>query len=336
MSHLRKRRQARQLHRWAAFVALVGALALVAGCSGGGGEASPTPLTTIVDVNGPRATEGTSAPRPEDVAVRQATSAWSTLWSSAALKTPDGDTAAAAVASPEAVRSVSDRIRTAGTAVTSPKVDYDYNTNTVTIADCIVGTPPILASSGLAFDGTATAGPDGTWRIATAKPNATEMCVPKAMAEAAIKSYEAYYEDQQHWWGPPDPTSPLLAQRLTGSQLEHERQVLTTYPSRDAQLKGEPVLHPEVTSITSTTEVQLRDCQLLSDSYGLFDPATGARLDGIAAPDPAQPRYLRTADMQLVDGAWKVSILQGSALKLSPGEEVACDFAPSDRGLPVR
>jgi hypothetical protein len=61
-------------------------------------------------------------------------------------------------------------------------------------------------------------------------------------------------------------------------------------------------------------------------AYGLYDLDTGVRLDDVPVVREGQ-RNLESAVMVLEGGQWKVSDLQGQV-------DFACEFAPTDRGLP--
>jgi hypothetical protein len=60
--------------------------------------------------------------------------------------------------------------------------------------------------------------------------------------------------------------------------------------------------------------------------YGLYDLDTGERLPD-EQPVREGQRDLESAVIVLEDGKWKVSDLQGQV-------DFACEFAPTERGLP--
>ena len=290
-----------------------------------------TPVGTTTATSSP-ATSGpatSAAPARTELAAK----AWSEMWSGAAARTPEGDAAATAVSSPDLVQKLQTRLRLPGTAPTFP-VTTEQPDGTVAISDCVVPTPFILENSGSWWTGTAAPGADGVWRVTAANLHVPEPCVPATLAKAAIDKYTSYWDAQHQWWNPPDSSNALLGQYLVSPQLERTMDVLTNYASKNAVLKGSPQLHPEISQVRSATEVVVRDCQVWDPSFGIFDRTSGARIAGIDQLDPNQPRYLATPRLVLRGDGWRIAELQGSKLTLEPGQEVACDFAPSSRGLP--
>ena len=73
-------------------------------------------------------------------------------------------------------------------------------------------------------------------------------------------------------------------------------------------------------------EIVLLTCYEPSVEYGLYDIATGDRLDDEPPVRPGQ-RNLQSAVLILDGDTWKVSDLQGQA-------DFPCEFAPTDRALP--
>ena len=78
--------------------------------------------------------------------------------------------------------------------------------------------------------------------------------------------------------------------------------------------------------VRSPTELVVLSCLEPDPDYGLYDIDTGDRLAD-EPPTKEGQRDLESAAMVLEDGKWKVSDLQGQV-------DFACDFAPTDRGLP--
>ncbi|MEX2278912.1 MAG: hypothetical protein WEA76_02355, partial [Acidimicrobiia bacterium] len=78
--------------------------------------------------------------------------------------------------------------------------------------------------------------------------------------------------------------------------------------------------------VRSETEVVILDCLEPALDFGLYDLATGERLEDEPLVREGQ-RNLRSAVMVFRNGEWKVSDLQGQV-------DFACEFAPTDRGLP--
>ena len=92
-------------------------------------------------------------------------------------------------------------------------------------------------------------------------------------------------------------------------------------------LRGRPaILHPEVIEVRSPTELVILSCLEPASDYGAYDIDSGERLDDVPAVRNGQ-RNLESAVMVLEGDHWKVSDLQGQV-------DFACEFAPTDRGLP--
>ena len=102
--------------------------------------------------------------------------------------------------------------------------------------------------------------------------------------------------------------------------------LLGDHQARGVALRGRPVLHPEVIEVRSPTELVILSCMEPATEYGVYDIESGERLDDVAPVRNGQ-RNLESAVMVLEDGVWKVSDLQGQV-------DFACEFAPTDRGVP--
>ena len=151
-------------------------------------------------------------------------------------------------------------------------------------------------------------------------------CVPSEMAEAAIGGYDAYYDAIEVFWDPPDPDHPLIDQVLADPQRAFIVGLLEEHAARGAALRGHPQTHPEVIEVLGVNQIVILDCFEPSLDFGLYDIETGERLSD-EPPVREGQRNLRSAVMVLIEGAWKVSDLQGQV-------DFACDFAPTERGLP--
>jgi hypothetical protein len=151
-------------------------------------------------------------------------------------------------------------------------------------------------------------------------------CVPAEMADAAIAGYEAYYNAEAEFWDPADPAHPVIEEVLAEPQLSFIVGLLEEHAARGVALRGRPQLHPEVIEVRGLDELVILSCSEPHPDYGVYDLDTGERLPDEPPVRPGQ-RDLQSAVMVLVDGTWKVSDLQGQV-------DFACDFAPTDRGLP--
>jgi hypothetical protein len=141
-----------------------------------------------------------------------------------------------------------------------------------------------------------------------------------------IAGYESFYAGWTDFWDPADPDSPLIGELVADPQKSVILNLLTDHQARGAALRGRPLLHPEVIEVRSPTELVILSCLEPAAEYGLYDIASGERLDDVPAVRNGQ-RNLESAVMVLEGDLWKVSDLQGQV-------DFACEFAPTDRGLP--
>ena len=115
---------------------------------------------------------------------------------------------------------------------------------------------------------------------------------------------------------------------LVGGQAEDLvlAQRLADHQARGVALRGRPVLHPEMVEVRSPTELVILSCSEPASDYGVYDIDSGERLPD-EPPVREGQRDLQSAVMVIEDDLWKVSDLQGQV-------DFACEFAPTDRGLP--
>lgn len=198
--------------------------------------------------------------------------------------------------------------------------------DSATIEDCVLLAPSFTDTVGVWYEAD-LARTDQGWKVDAVRIPSASGCVPREIADAAIDGYQAYYDARSSFWDPPDPGSPLLDQVLTEPQLSFITGLLDEHAARGAALRGQPITHPEVIEVRSATEVVILSCLQPDPDYGLYDLATGERLDDVP-PVREDQTNLESAVMVLEDGLWKVSDLQGQV-------DFACEFAPTDRGLPT-
>jgi hypothetical protein len=97
---------------------------------------------------------------------------------------------------------------------------------------------------------------------------------------------------------PEAPRNELLAKYLSGSAYSKTVKTLSSQAAFGKVVYGEVIMHPDVTSIDTSTAV-VTDCQDTSNS-GVKDRKTGRKeTKGI-------PRALVVADLRAVGGTWKI------------------------------
>lgn len=194
-----------------------------------------------------------------------------------------------------------------------------------TVEDCVLLVPSFTDAIGVWHQADLTLTDQG-WVVEAIRIPSGGGCVPREIADAAIAGYEAYYEAEAEFWDPPDPTNPLLDQVLVEPQKSFIGDLLEQHQARGVALRGQPTTHPEVIEVRSATELVILSCSEPDPTYGLYDLASGERLPDEPAVRIGQ-RDLQSAVLVLEDDLWKVSDLQGQV-------DFACEFAPTDRGLP--
>ena len=279
------------------------------------------------------ATTTTTAPDPleEDLLA-----AWEAFWEAWSAVRASGDldpTRLQQVADPEVVEGVLalfERQRESGLGpietdvVTFAKV-IDVGSDRAAIEDCVLLSPPFTDTASVWYQADLrTSGQ--RWIVADLRIPTGGGCVPEEMAEAALASYEAFYDGWAEFWDPPDPGHPLLDQVLADPQKTLIVDLIAEHETRGAALRGRPTTYPEVIEVRGPTELVILSCLEPDPSYGLYDLDTGARLGDVPVVRAGQ-RNLESAVMVLDGDRWKVSDLQGQV-------DFACAFAPTDRGLP--
>lgn len=212
------------------------------------------------------------------------------------------------------------------TTIITHTVVTGATTSKAMVEDCVLLEPSFTDAVGVWYRAELNAAGDG-WIVTALEIPRLQGCVPASLANGAIAVYEAFYEGWTEFWDPADPGHPLVGDLLTGEQLEVTVGLLEAHRQRGVALRGRPTTHPEVVELRSLTELVILDCHEPASDYGVYDIATGERMDD-EAPVAEGQRNLRSAVMVFVDGKWKISDLQGQI-----GSQ--CQIAPTERGLPV-
>ena len=201
----------------------------------------------------------------------------------------------------------------------------DFEPDRASVEDCVLLSPSFTDTVGVWYQADLTLTEQG-WVVDAVRIPSGGGCVPEEMADAAIAGYEAFYAGWYNFWDPANPDSPQIGEVLTEPQKTLIIDLLTDHQARNVALRGRPILHPEVIEVRSPTELVILSCLEPDSDYGLYDVNSGERLDDVPAVQAGQ-RNLESAVMVLEDGLWKVSDLQGQV-------DFACEFAPTNRGLP--
>lgn len=193
------------------------------------------------------------------------------------------------------------------------------------IEDCVLLRPTFTETVGVWYEADLRSDDDG-WRITDLSIRSLQGCVPAVLERAVIEAYEGYFDAEEVFWDPPDPSHPLIEESLADPQLTFIKGLLREHERRGVAFRSDPTIHPEVVEVRSATELVILDCSEPGIDDGLYDLASGERLVD-EPPVRAGQRDLRSAVMVFVDGKWKASDFQAQV-------DYECEFAPTDRGLP--
>jgi hypothetical protein len=133
---------------------------------------------------------------------------------------------------------------------------------------------------------------------------------PTGPAEMALAAYRGMWADMVIASRTSDYQSPLLPQHATGDALSVLVQGLAKNQEEDVVTKGKPSLHPEITSLTSSTspmQAAITDC--VDDTHWLEYKTTGGLLNSVPGG-----RHATTAIVKIVGTTWKVTNLAVQAV----------------------
>ena len=327
--------------RWGLVAIGLMTLLVVAACDSSSAEIDPTvspsssnptrstgaSTSTIVT-----STTTTTAPDASD----EVLAAWGSFWERwATVRASDNLDRAPLDAVAEAgvvdgVVALFERQRESGLgAVTTEVVNHakvtEVGSAEAVVEDCVLLSPSFTDDAGVWYEADLRDSGSG-WLVVDLRILAGSGCVPEVMASEAIAAYGSFYEGWTTFFDPPDPDHPLIGEVLAEPQRSLVVDLLDDYEARGAALRGEPTTHPEVIEVRSATELVILDCNEPDIDYGVYDLETGERLADEPAVREGQ-RNLRSAVMVFENGKWKSSDFQGQV-------DFACEFAPTERGLP--
>jgi hypothetical protein len=128
---------------------------------------------------------------------------------------------------------------------------------------------------------------------------------PTGAAASALSAYRGMWGDMVNASLTSDYQSPLLPEHASGQALSVLVQGLAKNQAQGIVIKGEPVLHPQITSLTpigSPTQATISDC--LDDSHWLQYKATGGLTDNTPGG-----RHAASAIVAENGDTWKVTQL---------------------------
>ena len=296
---------------------------------------APSTLPTPTVTASPASTTALAATAAQSSS-QDVTDAWSAYWDAWAVVRASDDLDPAplsVVARAEVVEgavALFERQRSSGsggveTVVVLHPTLTDLDSDRASVEDCVLLSPSFTETVGVWYQADLTRSGSG-WVVSAVRIPSGGGCVPQEMADSAIAGYEAFYNGWADFWDPPNPDSALIATVLSEPQKSLITDLLGEHQDRGVALRGRPALHPEVVDVRSSTELVILSCLQPASDYGVYDIASGERLDDVPAVRTGQ-RNLESAVMVLDGGLWKVSDFQGQV-------DFVCEFAPTGRGLP--
>lgn len=151
-----------------------------------------------------------------------------------------------------------------------------------------------------------------------------ESCAPPALARTIVEAYEAFW-DARYAAGDPgdgnaaDPDAPSLPATMLDPQLSDSRAEFADLRDAGQVLRVRPDTAPVVLGVYDYDQFAvLLDCVIEPEGSGIYDLASGERVEGTAAGT----QTLDTTEMRLDGATWK-------AADWDPGEDPPCTRARS-------
>ncbi len=129
-------------------------------------------------------------------------------------------------------------------------------------------------------------------------------CVPDLLNRELLAAYVEYHETWTGAWDPPNPDDPALARTMTGRRLTEISEALRA-DLRDGVAFRDPH-DPAASAVVfdlGTDTATISDCHLADAGFGVFDLASGDRLDD---PPRADELQLTSVELVRIDGRWLV------------------------------
>lgn len=156
-----------------------------------------------------------------------------------------------------------------------------------------------LIGGGCRSDLDATRGTTTTAATSTTTTAATTTTAP--VSTSVLAGYRAFWAAFLRAGDPMDPRHPDLVATAVGAQLEQVQKAFLARLSGGEVIRGTITTHPTVVEPVEASTATVEDCY--EDATHLFDASTGKQKDST----PAVVNHKVRADMQLVDGVWKVA-----------------------------
>ena len=131
-----------------------------------------------------------------------------------------------------------------------------------------------------------------------------DVCAPAVIAGVVEDRYLAFWDAVWSAADPPDPDHPGLVDTAAGEHLAGVQAQLTSLREEGRVRRGRGSENPVVSYVTAhDTEAVVLDCVEENPDGGLYDAATGERVEGGTAEGQ---RTLLETRLEVIDDLWKV------------------------------
>lgn len=131
-----------------------------------------------------------------------------------------------------------------------------------------------------------------------------DVCAPSVIAGVVEDRYLAFWDAVWSAADPPDPDHPGLVDTAAGEHLAGVQEQLTQLREEGRVRRGRGTENPVVLYVTAhDTEAVVLDCVEENPDGGLYDAATGERVEGGTAEGQ---RTLLETRLEVIDSLWRV------------------------------
>lgn len=147
-------------------------------------------------------------------------------------------------------------------------------------------------------------------------------CVAAPLADELIAAYEEFRRAKNAAWDPPDPDAPELEAILTGSSLTFFRDQIAADQAAGVSFREPAPTDNAVVFAIGIGTATVADCHEQVEDYGVYDVATGERLDDQSPPvEPGRRDLVRVDVVRDETGRWLVEDTGASrGVQCEPGE----------------
>lgn len=214
-----------------------------------------------------------------------------------------------------------------GEIVSQPNLTVD-SVGSASVVDCVILPAPAFdgPQSSVVVKASLTLKETG-WRVTSLTEVAVAGCITEAMSTGVLAGYWLFWNAVPSYWDPPDPSNPAIAETTTGRQTDLTVDRLEQFKEQGKVFRLGVAAAPEIVGVDSLTQVTILDCQQLTEGHGVFDAASGERLEDVP-PISEGEREGIVVTMERVGETWKVAWME-------TGPRNECTPAPTGRAVAV-